>query len=234
MTEKENLAQIRVERLNTSFESASAYFLLEHVLTFEFPNKIALVSSFGTEAAILLHMISRIRPQLDVVFIDTLKLFTLTHKYREQLTGLFGLQNVKVFTPDQSLIAQHDPTGDLWSKDTEKCCDVRKVTTNNLALKPYDSWITGRKRSHGGSRLHMKKFELVEGVIKINPLANWKTSNINHYFEKHNIPRHPLYERGFLSVGCHHCSAPASDPNDPRSGRWQGQDKTECGIHKGT
>jgi len=232
MTEDEELSQIRVGRLNTSFESASAYFLLEHILTFEFRDKIALVSSFGTEAAILLHMVSQIRPELDIVFIDTQKLFTLTHKYREQLTDLFGLKNVKIFTPAPNILKEQDPQGDLWSRDTKKCCDIRKVTTTDLALKPYKSWITGRKRSHGGSRLHMKKFEWVDGVIKINPLANWKTSNINHYFDMHNIPRHPLYERGFLSVGCHHCSAPSSDPNNPRSGRWQGQEKTECGIHK--
>ena len=229
--EAEFLAKTRVERLNTSFEGASAYFLLEHALTFEFPNNIALVSSFGTEAAILLHMVSRIKPETDVVFIDTLKLFTLTHKYRDHLIESFGLKNVKTFKPNPEQIRKHDPDGNLWESDTDKCCQIRKVETNEAALKPYESWITGRKRYHGGSRLHMKKFEWIDGVIKINPLANWKMRDIQHYFDANNIPRHPLYERGFLSVGCHHCSMPSTDPNDPRSGRWQGKDKTECGIH---
>lgn len=232
MSEGNALRQLQVDRLNKSFEGASAFVLLEHVLTFEFKkSEIALVSSFGTESAILLHMISQIDAKTDVVFMDTLKLFKLTQKYREQLTDLFKLENVKIFQPDPKELAEHDPQENLWFKDSDKCCEIRKVNTNNRVMKPYMSTITGRKRSHGGSRMRIEKFEFVDGVVKINPLANWKMQDINHYFEANNIPRHPLYERGFLSVGCHHCSEPTTDLNDPRSGRWKGKDKTECGIH---
>ena len=221
----------KVNRLNRSFENASAEFLLEHVLTNEFPDKTALVSSFGTEAAILLHMISRINPDLDVIFINTGKLFTLTLKYRDLLVERFGLTNVKEVRPKLDDLEKYDPNGDLWMNDVDACCHIRKVKPNNNAVSEFTCLISGRKRYHGASRVTLKKFELSEGQIKVNPLAYWERAQINSYFEKHGIPPHPLLERGYLSVGCHHCSSPSFDPSNPRSGRWTGKRKTECGIH---
>lgn len=227
----ENLIARKVERLNHSLDSAHAEYLLEHCLQIEFLEKIALVSSFGTEAAILLHIISKIKPDLDIIFINTGKLFTLTLKYRDQLVEQFGLTNVIEIRPDDGEILKLDPSGELWSINSDKCCEIRKVRPNEIALSDYDAIITGRKRYHGGSRINLKKFEYQDGKFKINPLAFWERIQINSYFDKYEIPRHPLLARGFLSVGCHHCSEPNFDANNPRAGRWKGKDKTECGIH---
>lgn len=200
------------------------------LIQFEFRGKIALVSSFGTEAAILLHMVSEIDRSTDIVFIDTGKLFTLTHQYREHLTDLFGLTSVKTQKPSSDDLQSHDPSGTLWETNVDKCCEIRRIRPLNKALGQYRCWITGRKPIHGGERSNLAYFELVEGQIKVNPLAALRKQHINFYYAKHKIPPHPLVDRGFLSVGCHHCSAPADDPNDPRSGRWKGLGKAECGI----
>lgn len=221
----------KVERLNNSLESASAEFLIEHCLNFEFNGEIALVSSFGTEAAILLHIVSLMDKQLPIYFINTGKIFTLTLRYKDDLINLFDLRNVREVHPEKSELADLDANGQLWASDTEKCCKIRKVKPNQKILSEYNCWITGRKRFHGGSRNNLRKFEYLDGKIKVNPLIYWERKQINSYFEKNRIPRHPLLEKGFLSVGCHHCSEPSFDQKNPRSGRWKGKDKSECGIH---
>lgn len=205
--------------------------LLEKYLRHDMPGRIALVSSFGTEAAVLLDMVARIDRNAPVIFIDTGKLFPETLAYRDRLIAHLGLTNVQTIGPETSDIARSDSAGDLWKSNTDACCHLRKVVPLEKALEKYDGWITGRKRSHGGLRADLALTENENGKIKINPLARWSASDIARAFLERGLPQHPLQGQGYTSVGCMPCTAKPADPSDPRSGRWADSDKTECGIH---
>ena len=196
-----------------------------------FPGKICLVSSFGAEAALLLDMASKVDKALPVVFIDTQKLFPETLAYRDMLIARYAFTNVKTYYPDYADTSRSDPGEDLWSRDVNACCYIRKVKPLEKALQGFDAWITGRKRFQGGTRKDMPLIESAGGRVKINPLANWDRNDVAKAFKERDIPLHPLKEHGYLSIGCMPCTSIPDDPDDPRSGRWQGQEKTECGIH---
>ncbi len=193
--------------------------------------RIALVSSFGSESAVLLHMISQIDRTTPVLFLDTGQLFAQTLDYRRNLTGKLGLSDVRDLRPAFADLAVTDPKGDLWKSDTDACCNIRKVVPLDKALDGFDAWITGRKRFHGGDRLRLAVEERTPRHIKFNPLANWAKEDLDAYVAAHSLPPHPLVEFGYASVGCWPCTQPVQDGEDVRAGRWAGQDKTECGIH---
>jgi phosphoadenosine phosphosulfate reductase len=193
--------------------------------------RIALVSSFGSESAVLLHMISRIEPATPVLFLDTGQLFAQTLDYRRNLVALLGLSDVRDLRPAFADLTVTDPRSDLWKTDTDACCNIRKVVPLDKALEGFDAWITGRKRFHGGDRLRLAVEERTPLHIKFNPLANWTKVELDAYVAEHNLPVHPLVEFGYASVGCWPCTQPVEDGDDLRAGRWAGQDKTECGIH---
>ena len=192
--------------------------------------RIALVSSFGAESAVLLHMAAQIRPDVPVLFLDTGMLFGQTLDYRKSLAAELGLTDVRDLRPRHQDLAVGDPGQDLWKTDTDACCHIRKVVPLDQALGEFDAWITGRKRFHGGDRLRLKVVEASDGKIKFNPLANWTKADLDAYAAQHQLPAHPLVEFGYPSVGCWPCTQPA-DSGDLRSGRWAGSEKTECGIH---
>ena len=213
-------------------ESASAESVLTRAVNDRFKGKIALVSSFGTESAILLHMISEIDKTLPIVFLDTGKLFPETLAYRDELVARLGLTDVRSVRPSGAQLAAWDPDGRLWEKDVDLCCAIRKTNPLDAALEGFDAWITGRKRAQGGARSHLNLAETgPDGRITINPLAHWDDDMIETYFQLHDLPRHPLQAQGYSSIGCATCTAKPRDGADKRSGRWAGQDKTECGIH---
>jgi phosphoadenosine phosphosulfate reductase len=194
-------------------------------------DKIALVSSFGAESAVLLHMAAQIKPDLPVLFLDTGMLFGQTLDYRQQLAHRLGLTDVRDLRPQFQDLAVHDPAADLWKTNTDACCHIRKVLPLERALEGFDGWITGRKRFQGGERLRLKVVEQSERQIKFNPLANWTKERIDAYAAEHDLPAHPLVAFGYPSIGCWPCTSPVEDGGDTRAGRWAGQDKTECGIH---
>jgi phosphoadenosine phosphosulfate reductase len=197
-----------------------------------FNGRIALVSSFGTESAVLLHMVAEIDRSTPVIFLDTGKLFPETLAYRDQLVAQLGLLDVRNARPDAARIAALDPRGTLWVTDPVMCCWQRKVEPLDAALEGFDAWITGRKRHQANTRREMPMIERGEdGRTKINPLANWNAETIAAYFERHDLPRHPLQVQGFASIGCATCTRPVKPGEDPRAGRWSGRSKTECGIH---
>jgi phosphoadenosine phosphosulfate reductase len=196
-----------------------------------FPGRIALVSSFGAEAAVLLHMAAAIDPALPVIFLDTGKLFGETRRYRDTLIRRLGLHDVRTVEPDAKRLAAEDPQGMLWHSAPDRCCALRKVEPLTRALAPFDAWINGRKRSHGALRAHLPLVERAEGRIKLNPLADWSAEDVAAYFATHDLPHHPLEEDGFTSIGCMPCTDRAKPGEAPRAGRWRGQNKTECGIH---
>ncbi|WP_281299881.1 MULTISPECIES: phosphoadenylyl-sulfate reductase [unclassified Iodidimonas] len=213
------------------YARADSVSLLRAMILDLFPGRITLVSSFGAESAVLLHMVSRIDPDLPVVFIDTGKLFGETKRYRDQLTRHLGLRNLQIITPDPARLKAQDPDGMLFSQKPDACCFWRKVEPLERALAGYGAWISGRKQFHGGARADLQRFEAVDKRIKISPLAGWTRDQIAAYFTAHDLPPHPLEAEGYLSIGCMPCTARAESGAAVRSGRWQGLDKTECGIH---
>ncbi len=210
----------------------AAECVLEAMIQDRFAGKIALVSSFGTESAILLHMIAAIDKATPVIFLDTGKLFAETLVYRDALVARLGLTDVRNIRPSGAQLAAWDPDGRLWEKDPDLCCAIRKTNPLDEALEGFDAWITGRKRSQGGTRTNMMTVEAgPDGRTTVNPLAYWDDDMIEGYFGRHDLPRHPLQAAGYTSIGCATCTAMPRPGEDKRSGRWSGLDKTECGIH---
>ena len=220
-----------VAQLNTRLRNASPQEILRAAIAL-YGDKLAMVSSFGAESAVLLHMAAQIRKDLPVLFLDTGMLFAQTLDYRRQLAAKLGLTDVRDLRPRFADLATVDPNADLHKTDTDACCHIRKVLPLDLALGEFDAWITGRKRFHGGDRLRLAVVEQGDqGKIKFNPLANWTKADLDAYAAKHDLPPHPLVAFGYPSVGCWPCTAPVEDGQDVRAGRWVGSDKTECGIH---
>jgi phosphoadenosine phosphosulfate reductase len=205
--------------------------LLRPFIEGEFPGRIALVSSFGSEAAVLLHMAAEIDRRLPVIFLDTGKLFGETLRYRDQLVRLLGLTDLRIVKPEPEALATGDPDSLLSLRDPDACCALRKVVPLKRALAGFDAWISGRKRYQGALREFMPVIEASGEKIKINPLARWSRERIETEFAARGLPHHPLEADGFLSIGCMPCTQRVAPGADSRSGRWAGQEKTECGIH---
>ncbi|HUO22673.1 MAG TPA: phosphoadenylyl-sulfate reductase [Caulobacteraceae bacterium] len=220
----------RARALNERLRDAHPREVLRAALN-EYKDRIALVSSFGAESAVLLHMASQIDPSVPVLFLDTGMLFGQTLDYRRSLTKQLGLTDVRDLRPQFQDLAAADPNATLYKTDTDACCHIRKVLPLDRAVAGFDAWITGRKRFHGGDRLRLQVVEAAEGKLKFNPLANWGKAELDAYAAEHDLPAHPLVAFGYPSVGCWPCTSPVEDGADVRSGRWAGQDKTECGIH---
>ena len=192
---------------------------------------LALVSSFGAESAVLLHLAAQVKPDIPVLFLDTGMLFGQTLDYRRKLAAELGLTDVRDLRPRFEDLATTDPNADLWRTDTDACCHIRKVLPLDSALAPFAAWMTGRKRFHGGDRLRLRVVEQADGQLKINPLANWTRTELDAYVAEHRLPAHPLVAQGFPSIGCWPCTQPVEEGADIRAGRWVGSQKTECGIH---
>ncbi|MGH7043523.1 MAG: phosphoadenylyl-sulfate reductase [Acetobacteraceae bacterium] len=207
--------------------------LLRTLIRERFAGRIALVSSFGAESVVLLHMVAAIDPALPVIFLDTGKLFAETLAYRDTLVARLGLTDVRAAEPDPAVLAMADPAGRLWQSNPDRCCAVRKVAPLERALAPFDAWISGRKRFQGGERNALATVEFgTDWRIKINPLAQWTADEVAAYAARHDLPAHPLLAAGYRSIGCAPCTR-AVRPDEPsRAGRWDGLGKTECGIHR--
>jgi phosphoadenosine phosphosulfate reductase len=218
------------QRLNAELRDAHPATIL-HAAVDAFGDRLALVSSFGAESAVLLHLAAQVKPDLPVLFLDTGMLFGQTLDYRRQLAAQLGLTDVRDLRPRFEDLATGDPNADLWKTDTDACCHIRKVLPLDAALDGFDAWITGRKRFHGGDRLRLAVVEETDRRIKFNPLANWDKAALDAYAAQYGLPAHPLVAQGFPSVGCWPCTEPADEGADVRAGRWAGSQKSECGIH---
>jgi phosphoadenosine phosphosulfate reductase len=195
------------------------------------PGKVALLSSFGAESSVLLHMVSEIDPSLPVIFLDTEKLFPETLTYRDKLVEEFGLTNLIDIHPDAEDIQRVDPDGVLHRFDKDLCCHFRKTVPMQKAFAPYDIIISGRKRFHGAVRSNLEFVSVQDGKVKLEPLAASSALDLHNYMVTHHLPSHPLKLQGFRSIGCMPCTAQGGTDDNPRAGRWAGTDKTECGIH---
>lgn len=221
-----------VRSFSHAYGHLPAQKLLAAMIEKEFSGSIALVSSFGAEAAVLLHMVSRIAPSLPIIFLDTGKIFGETLRYRDSLINRLSLTDVRSVQPEPETVAKLDPNGMLWQENGDACCAMRKVEPLERALKGLDAWITGRKRYQGQRRAVLPVIEALGGRVKINPLASWTRDLLDEYFAEHELPHHPLQSEGYQSIGCMPCTDRVVDGEDFRAGRWRGSDKTECGIHE--
>ena len=223
---------VRVADLNRRYQHHAAADVLAHALTDPQVGHAALVSSFGAESVVLLHMVSVIDRTTPVLFVDTEMLFPETLEYQREVADSLALNNLRIIRPDRDRTFLRDPSNTLHQTDPDACCALRKTLPLQAAVAPYDAWITGRKRYQGGKRAALDFFEDEDGKrIKINPLAHWGPSDIADYMINNRLPRHPLVARGYLSIGCAPCTTRVAPGEDPRAGRWRGQDKDECGIH---
>ncbi len=230
-SDERDALDVRARRLAMRFNDCEAREILEHAIKTEFPQQIALVSSFGAESAALLHLVAEIDPATPVIFLETGKHFAQTISYRKKMADRFGLSDVRDIRPSAETTVMNDPDGDLWKRDADACCTLRKVEPLSGALAGFDAWITGRKQFHGGGRLQLPAFEAAAAHIKVNPLTRWSKDDIAAYAEAQDLPAHPLVAQGYPSIGCWPCTHPVAAGEDVRAGRWRGAAKTECGIH---
>jgi len=220
-----------LELLRRRYGAWEATDLLTVAVHHLFPGRIAVVSSFGAEAAALLALVAAVDPATPVIFLDTGKHFPETLAYRDRLAATLGLTDVRSVAPDPADLAAADPMGDLHRFAADRCCHLRKVLPLKRVLAGFDAWISGRKRFQGGARAALPTIEAADGRIKLNPLADWDAARLQRLRDRAGLPAHPLVAEGYPSIGCAPCTEPVAPGEDPRAGRWRGQDKTECGIH---
>ena len=223
--------EAKAATLMARYKDFDGLALVRDMIETEFRGRIALVSSFGAEAAVLLDLVARVDPATPVLFLETGKHFGESLAYRHALAEHLGLTNVHDIRPDPADLAAHDPDGTLNRRDPDACCAIRKVWPLEGALNGYEAWFTGRKRFQTGERKALPAIEAADGRIKVNPLARWGPSDLEAYYAARTLPRHPLWDQGYLSIGCAPCTRPVAPGEDARAGRWAEQDKTECGIH---
>ncbi|HWA89186.1 MAG TPA: phosphoadenylyl-sulfate reductase [Rhizomicrobium sp.] len=220
----------KLARLQAEAETRDAAGVIALALQ-QFPGETAVVSSFGSESAVLLHLTASIDPNAPVLFINTGKLFGETLRYRDRLQDELGLGDIRTLGPHPADRARLDPDGTLWARDTDACCGLRKVTPIRRALEGFAAQITGRKRFQTHARAEMRRIEFHDGRFRFNPLADWSQADLEAYIAAHNLPRHPLVEDGYPSIGCMPCTRRVHTGEGYRDGRWSGLDKDECGIH---
>jgi phosphoadenosine phosphosulfate reductase len=219
------------DELDHALRDASPAGIIAAALQAVGRERLALVSSFGTESAALLKVMADVDPAVPVIFLDTGWLFEETLAYRDTLIAKLGLRDVRSIKPLEQDLSREDPDRELWFSDPDACCRIRKVEPLARALAPFNGWINGRKRFQGGARATMAVVE-ADGIrLKFNPFANVSPQEIQAIYRQADLPPHPLVASGYLSVGCMPCSTRTSPDEDARAGRWRGRAKTECGIH---
>jgi phosphoadenosine phosphosulfate reductase len=222
----------KVVALNERYRHHSATAVLERAFHDPEVGDLALVSSFGAESVVLLHLVSVVAPGTPVLFVDTQMLFPETLDYQRELADKLNLTDIRLIRADRRDTTFEDPDGTLHQFNTDSCCNLRKIVPLERALRGFDGWITGRKRFQASTRSALQFFENEDGKrIKVNPLAHWGREDLEEYMVNNRLPRHPLVAKGFPSIGCAPCTSPVAEGEDPRSGRWRGQAKVECGIH---
>ena len=222
----------RVAALNKRYKHHGATAVLERALTDSQVGKLALVSSFGAESVVLLHLVSIMDRHTPVIFIDTEMLFAETLTYQAELADRLRLTDIRILKPKRDDVFTRDNEGLLHLHDPDACCHLRKTEPLQRALAGFDAWITGRKRYQGTSRASIDFFENEDDRrIKVNPLAHWGSSDLRDYIIENRLPRHPLVAKGYPSIGCAPCTTRVNDGEDPRAGRWRDLEKVECGIH---
>ncbi len=221
----------RAARFDRALQSASPVEIIRAAVNEVGRDRLALVSSFGTESGVLLKFAADVDLAIPVVFLDTGWLFEETLAYRDTLVKLLRLRDVRSIKPDDATLAREDADRELWLTDPDACCRIRKIEPLARALAPFDAWLNGRKRFQGGDRANLPVVEADGTKLKFNPLARISMEELKAVFQSAGLPPHPLQANGFSSIGCMPCTSRARPGEDPRAGRWRDRGKTECGIH---
>jgi phosphoadenosine phosphosulfate reductase len=225
------LTPLQIEQLSDEFETKTPQEILKWAVDTFWP-QIALSSSFQTQSMPLLHMASQTRHDILIFFIDTGYHFWDTLIFREQLASEWQLNVLDLYRDTRWDHFARQRTRTLPVEDPELCCFLHKVEPMQRALKDMLAWISGIRRDQTANRAHAKILELQpDGLLKVNPMLNWTKADIKRYMEENHLPSHPLYEKGYRSVGCAPCTVAIGLNEDERSGRWKGRGKTECGLH---
>jgi phosphoadenosine phosphosulfate reductase len=235
------MSEASLSRLQAFYGDYSAEPLLRSMVNEEFAGKIALVSSFGADSALLIKMVADVNPDTPILFLDTGKHFQETLDYVDLIEARFGLTNLRRLQPRAELVNNIDKDGELWKTQVNRCCWLRKVEPLNRVLESgeFTALITGRKRFQTSDRQDIDNVELFDdGLFRVNPLCTWTKDDIRNKFDELNLPQHPLVGQGYPSIGCKPCTNEVKPGEDDRSGRWAhtavaGKQKTECGIHTG-
>jgi phosphoadenosine phosphosulfate reductase len=227
------IAFTRLAQLRASTDGRDATGILRLALNEEFAGRTAVVSSFGAESGVLLHLVAQVDPTTPILFINTGKLFGETLRYRDRLQDVLGLTDIRTIGPHPIARAATDPEGTLWSRDPDACCAFRKVQPLKRALAGFAAQITGRKRFQTSARVGMERVEYFDARFRFNPLHDWSLADLDAYVAGHQLPKHPLVDDGYASIGCMPCTRRLRSGEAYREGRWAGLEKDECGIHTG-
>jgi len=220
-----------IDHLNLEFASQSPQDILSWSWE-QFQSNIVTSSSFQTQSVALLHMISKVCPDMTVLFLDTGFHFAETLAFRDNLRDLFNLNIKNVYPNPETKQHLDNPSEPLYYKDPDLCCRIKKIRPMELAISGIDAWVSGIRRDQTSSRGDAQIFERQnDNLIKIHPLAMWTKRDIWSYINHHQLPLHPLFNKGYASIGCAPCTRPVIDGGDERAGRWEGLIKTECGLH---
>ncbi len=227
MIKKEQIWEIANEFEERSHEELIAYAINE------FNKDIAFACSFGMEDVCIVDMIAKVAPDTNIFYLDTGVFFKETYELIERLKKRYGIkfECVKAL---MSLEEQADKYGpELWKKDPDLCCKIRKVEPLKRKLATVKAWVTGIRREQAPTRANAKTVEWDDKfcIVKFNPLVRWTAKDVLGYVMGHGIPYNPLHDKGYPSIGCEPCTAPIKAGEDPRSGRWKGFEKKECGLH---
>ena len=224
--------ELDVVSLANKYESASPQEILAKAV--EQVSNLALACSFGAEDVVLLDMVMKISPTTKVFYLDTDLLFSETYDLINRIQDTYAIEHLIRVSPEISVHEQAAAYGDtLWSRHPNQCCDIRKVQPLTKMLSTIDGWITGIRRDQAPTRANAQAFEedLKFGLLKVNPLIRWTEQDVWQYIRDHHVPYNPLHDQGYPSIGCLHCTRMVQPGEDPRSGRWAGFQKTECGLH---
>lgn len=220
-----------IERLSEEFETKTPQEIIQWAVDAFWP-QIALSSSFQTQSVPLLHMASLVRRDILIFFLDTGYHFWETHMFREQLASHWQLNVLDLYRDPRWDVFARQQTRSLPVADPNLCCFIHKVQPMQKALQDMKAWISGIRRDQTAVRAHARILELQDdGLLKINPLLNWTKEDIQKYAKEHRLPAHPLFQRGYRSIGCSPCTIAIGLNDDERAGRWSGHAKTECGLH---
>jgi phosphoadenosine phosphosulfate reductase len=223
---------IIVQKYQSDADNWSAEELIRWGLE-EFQGGVAIASSFGAEDMVLIDMAAGIQPSFRVFTLDTDFLFPETYTLIDQVERRYGLQVERArsrYTPEQQAAAFGEA---LWSREPDRCCNLRKVEPLTEKLAGLSAWITGIRRDQAPTRAHARKLEWDKkfGLAKLNPLVDWTWDRVWEYIRAHHVPYNPLHDKNYPSIGCTHCTRPVRPGENMRAGRWSGFQKSECGLH---
>lgn len=226
------LSPAESDELAERFEERTAEELLTWAAE-RFAGRVTLTCSWQRQSSVLVDMLWRIGAEVRIVEFDTGLIFPETHATRDRLVERYGI-GVTTIRPRQTVAEQATTEGpSLWERDPDRCCSLRKVEPMARAMADADAWITGIRREQSVTRRNARKVELAadRALVKIQPLADWSDEDVTAYLYLHDVPYNPLHDEGYPSIGCFPCTRAVNPGDDPRSGRWAGTGKSECGLH---